>query len=350
MNERQPSTPGQRGAPEPLAALTRARPATLAGLAGRAGATNLQLLAVCVVVLVAMTLANPRFLTAYNFESMAFFLPELGILSIAMMIAMLTGGIDLSVVGVANLAAITAGLFFQRAGGAEAGPAVAATGVVLALTVGLTAGIINGVLIARLRITPILATLGSGQVFTGLAVVLTGGPAIVGFPAAWNAIGNGKVGPVPVPFVIFVAVCVGIWLLLSRTSFGLQLMLIGTNPRAAVFAGIRRARMLMYSYALTGFLAALAGIILSGRTNAAKSDYGSSYLLQAILIAVLGGTNPGGGRGNVMGVALALIALVMLSSGFQMMRVSNHLIDFIWGAILIVVLAANVLLGRLREN
>lgn len=312
------------------------------------GATNLQLLLVCFVVLIAMSFANPRFLNPYNFESMAFFLPELGILSIAVMIAMLTGGIDLSIVGIANLSAITAGLFFQKMGGAEAGLGVVLLGVAIALSVGLVAGLINGLLISRLRITPILATLGSGQVFTGLALVLTGGPAIVGFPAAWNAIGNSKLGPVPLPFVIFLAVCVGIWLLLTRTAFGLQLMLIGTNARAAVFAGINRGSMLVYSYALTGMLAAMAGIILSGRTNAAKSDYGASYLLQAVLIAVLGGTNPAGGRGNVLGVALAVISLVMLSSGFQMMRVSNHLIDFIWGAFLIVVLALNYLLSQRR--
>lgn len=327
--------------------MTQVKPSLATRLTGAAGgATNIQLLLVCFAVLIAMSLANPRFLNPYNFESMAFFLPELGILSIAVMIAMLTGGIDLSIVGIANLSAITAGLFFQRMGGAEAGFGTVLIGVAIALSVGLAAGLVNGLLISRLKITPILATLGTGQIFTGLALVLTGGPAIVGFPAAWNAIGNSKLGPLPLPFVIFIVVCVGVWLLLTRTSFGLQLMLIGTNARAAVFAGINRGRMLVYSYALTGVLAAMAGIILSGRTNAAKSDYGASYLLQAVLIAVLGGTNPAGGRGNVLGVALAVISLVMLSSGFQMMRVSNHLIDFIWGAFLIIVLALNYLLSQ----
>ncbi|AXC48999.1 ABC transporter permease [Paracoccus suum] len=328
----------------------RAAPGLGARLAGFGGNANLQLALVCILIMVVMTVMNPRFLTAYNFESMAFFLPELGILSIAMMIAMLTGGIDLSVVGIANLAGIVAGLWFQRSGGAEAGPAVVAVGVLLALAVGLVAGVLNGLLIARARITPILATLGSGQVFTGLALVLTGGPAIVGFPAAWNAIGNGHLGPVPVPFVIFVAICIAVWLLLTRSALGLNLMLIGTNPRAAVFAGVRRTQMLIYSYALTGMLAASAGILLSARTNAAKSDYGASYLLQAVLIAVLGGTNPAGGRGSVLGVALAVVSLVLLSSGFQMMRVSNHLIDFIWGATLIIVLAINVFVTRRRAG
>lgn len=114
------------------------------------GATNLQLLLVCIAVLITMSFANPRFLNAYNFESMAFFLPELGILSIAVMIAMLTGGIDLSIVGLANLSAIAAGLFFQRMGGAEAGIGTVLIGVAIALSVGLLGGLINGWLISRL--------------------------------------------------------------------------------------------------------------------------------------------------------------------------------------------------------
>lgn len=122
----------------------------------------------------------------------------------------------------------------------------------------------------------------------GLALVLTGGPAIVGFPDAWNWIGNGKMFGIAAPFLLFIAICIVVAILLTRTTLGINLMLIGTNPRAAVFAGIRKDRMILYSYMLTGVLASIAGIILSGRTNAAKSDYGASYLLQAVLIAVLG--------------------------------------------------------------
>lgn len=313
------------------------------------GNANLQLAIVCILVFAAMTAMNARFLTAYNFESMGFFMPELGILAIAMMIAMLTGGIDLSVIGVANLAGITAGLFFRHYAG-DLGPLAVPLGVIVALGVGLAAGALNGFLIARLGITPILATLGSGQVFVGLAMVLTGGPALTGFPAGWNAIGNAKLGPVPVPFVIFVVLSVAIWAALNRTAFGLNLMLIGTNAKAATFAGIRRARMIVLSYMLTGTMAAMAGILLSARTSSAKSDYGSSYLLQAVLIAVLGGTNPAGGKGSVLGVALAVTSLVMLSSGLRMMRVSDHMIDFVWGAFLIIVLALNYFANRRKEG
>ncbi|MFT0532385.1 ABC transporter permease [Castellaniella hirudinis] len=307
-----------------------------------------QLLVITVLVFVLMSWMNPdKFLSYYNFESISYIMPELGILSIAMMISMLTGGIDLSVVGIANLAGVTAGVYFHSAmvqSSQMSGPEAlfyTLGGLVLALLVGLAAGLLNGLLIAKLRITPILATLGTGQILIGLCLVLTGGPAIVGFPEAWSFIGNGKIFGMATPFVLFVLTCLIVGILLTRTTLGIHLMLIGTNPKAAVFAGIRKDRMILYSYMMTGVLAALAGVILSGRINAAKSDYGASYLLQAVLIAVLGGTNPAGGKGRVFGISIALLALMLLSSGFQMMRASNHLIDFIWGAFLILVIAIN---------
>ena len=312
----------------------------------------IQLVVITALVFIVMAALSPeKFLRYYNFESISFTLPELGLLSIAVMVAMLTGGIDLSVVGIANLAAVLAGtLFHHLAPGASAslGLGAVALGIVLALAIGLAAGALNGFLIARLRITPILATLGTSQIFTGFALVLTGGPAIVGFPAAWNYIGNGKVLGVAFPFLLFVVLASAIGFVLSRTAFGTRLLLIGTNPKAAIFAGLRTERILFQSYVLTGLLASIAGLILSGRTNAAKSDYGTSYLLQAVLVAVLGGTNPAGGRGSVLGVSIAVLALMLLSSGFQMLRFSNFLIDFIWGAFLLLVIAINVARNRRR--
>jgi len=118
-------------------------------------------------------------------------------------------------------------------------------------------------------------------------------------------------------------------------------MLIGTNAKAAVYSGIDKNSIILKSYMLTGFLSAITGIIMSGRTNAAKSDYGSSYVLQAVLVAVLAGTNPAGGYGTVFGVFIAVIGLMFLSSGLMIMRYSNFLVDFIWGAFLLVIMVVN---------
>lgn len=312
----------------------------------------MQLIMMTVLIFLIMTALSPdKFLRYYNFESITYLFPELGLLSIAMMVAMLTGGIDLSVVGIANLSGILSGVLFHyltRDLGLEESGLMVLVGVCLSLCVGLTAGMLNGFLITKFNITPILATLGTGQVFVGLALVLTGGPAIVGFPEAWAFLGNGKILGIAVPFLLFLLVASAVAFLLTRTTIGVNLMLIGSNPRAAVFAGLKKSRMIFYSYMLSGVLASMAGIILSGRTNAAKSDYGTSYLLQAVLIAVLGGTNPAGGKGSVAGVSIAVVALMLLSSGFQILRFSNHLIDFIWGAFLLLVIAINAFKNRTR--
>jgi simple sugar transport system permease protein len=302
----------------------------------------IQLLLITIVVFVVMAALSPeKFLRFYNFESISFVFPELGLLSIAILVAMLTGGIDLSIIGVANLAGVLAGVLFHLlAPGASAslGPVAVAGGVALALSVGVVAGAINGFLIAKLKVTPILATLGTSQVFAGLALVLTGGPAIVGFPAGWNIIGNGKIFGIAIPFLLFLALAAGVSFLLTRTAFGVRLMLIGANSKAAIFAGLETEKIVFRSYVLSGFLASVAGLILSGRTNAAKSDYGTSY--------VLGGANPAGGRGTVLGVSIAVLALMFLSSGFQILRFSNFLIDFVWGAFLLLVIAINVARNR----
>lgn len=307
----------------------------------------LQLIAITVLIFIVMSALNPgKFLRYYNFESIAFSFPELGLLSIAMMIAMLTGGIDLSVVGIANFTAILAGKLFQATlVGKDLPPSATLMyvilGIVIVLVVGTLAGMFNGFLITRVGITPILATMGTGQLFVGLSLVITGGPAIVGFPEMWSMIGNGKVLGVAVPCWIFLIIATFIAYILNKTSFGIKLMLIGTNAKAAIYSGIDKNSIILKSYMLTGFLSAITGIIMSGRTNAAKSDYGTSYVLQAVLVAVLAGTNPAGGYGTVFGVFIAVIGLMFLSSGLMIMRFSNFLVDFIWGAFLLVIMVVN---------
>jgi len=321
------------------------------------GADNnlLQLALLTLMIFALMTaLAPDKFLRPYNLLSITYVAPELGLLSIAMMVTMLSGGIDLSVIGIANLSGILAGIFYHADAGAR-GPELTAMaplsvlgGILIALATGVLGGAINGVLIARLRITPILATIGSGQIFTGAALVLTGGPAIVGYPDGWGFIGNGAVFGIAMPLLVFLLLAGFVALLLTRTAFGINLALIGTNPKAAVFAGLRLVRTVFFSYVLSGTLASVAGVILSGRTNAAKSDYGVSYLLQAVLIAVLGGSNPAGGRGSVAGIIMALLALMLLSSGMQLLRFSNFMVDLVWGAFLLASIALNALRTRVR--
>ncbi len=308
-----------------------------------------RLLLVTTTVFILMGVLNPgRFLTWRNVTSMGFQFPELGVFALAIMLSLITGGIDLSVIGVANLAGLAAAFILVRSDGQPC-PWCIPAAICAALLASVTCGLINGVLIGYLHITPILATLGTMQLFTGIAFVLTKGQAVAGYPETFQRLGNGAVFGVPLPLLIFLGCAAIVQVLLARTSLGLRLQLLGTNPVAAVYSGLRIRRLLLRTYALTGLLAGVAGLIVISRTNAAKADYGSSYLLQAVLVAILAGVDPKGGFGTVWGILLAVLALQSLSSGLNMLRfqpvigtyINNFTKEFTWGVLLLLVMALN---------
>jgi simple sugar transport system permease protein len=267
----------------------------------------------------------------------------LGVLSLAIMLSLITGGIDLSIISVANLAALAAAFVLARP---EATSFSVVPAVFLACVTSLACGLLNGWLIGYLRITPILATLGTMQLFTGIAFVLTKGHAVAGYPDAFGALGNGTLLHVPIPLVLFLTCASVIQILLSRTALGLRLCLMGTNPTAAVFAGLDVPRLQVKTYLLSALLAGIAGLIVIARTNSAKADYGTSYLLQAVLVAILAGVDPRGGFGSAWGILLAVLALQFLSSGLNLLRfhefagpyLNNFTKEFTWGALLLLVM------------
>ena len=312
----------------------------LASVEGR-----LALIAVAVFALMAL-LAGERFVSGANLTSMAFQFPEFAILALAIAVAMLTGGIDLSVVGTANLSSVAAALLMASV--ADAGTGTLLLACALALVIGLAAGLANGVLVASLGLPPILATLGTGLIFTGLAIAMTGGSAVMGLPAAAAWIGNGRVLGIPVPLIAFAVLALALGWLLSRTAFGLKVRMYGANPLAARYAAMDTGAVLLRVYALCGVLSSVAGLIVMSRANSAKADYGSSYLLLAVLIAVLGGVNPYGGYGRIVGVVLAVLSMQFLSSGLNLMQVTNFAREMIWGVLLIGVMLLNTLSQRRR--
>ena len=308
--------------------------------------SEFRLLIIACAVFVFMSILSPdRFLSGQNLTSMAFQFPEFAILALAMTITMMTGGIDLSVVGVANLSAVVAALILTQFAGPEmaTGQSLMWLGfaVAAALCIGAMAGLVNGSLVAFFGLPPILATLGSGLVFTGLAIAMTGGSAVMGFPGAVAWIGNESVFGVPVPLILFGLLAIGLHLLLTRTAFGLRVSMYGANPLAALYAAVDINRLLLKVYVIAGILASTAGLVIMSRANSAKADYGSSYLLLAVLIAVLGGVNPYGGYGRVVGVVLAVLSMQFLSSGLNMLQVSNFARELIWGVLLIFVMVIN---------
>ncbi len=291
-----------------------------------------------------------RFYTLINFQTMASQFPEFGLMALGVMLCMITGGIDLSPVGVANLTAILMAFLMKALVSAEGGlpgytiPLVFFLG---AVTGGLL-GALNGLLVSKARIPPILATLGMSELLAGVAIVLTNGNAVSKLPVDYALTINSKIGGlVPVQLVIFAVMALLIWFLLSRTTFGTKIYLLGTNAQAARYSGLNNGRLLMKTYMLSGVCAALGGLIMLANYNSARANYGGVYVLQCVLIVVLGGVSPTGGRGRISGVVLAIFLLRMLETGINRFpQISSYYISLIWGGVLLLVMVLDYFTNR----
>jgi simple sugar transport system permease protein len=323
----------------------------------RAYSDTLQLLGVLVVLFVFFAVTEERFLTVRSITSMGFQLPELGVLSLAMMITILTGGINLSVNATSNLAAVLAGFFMVRYipnGISEALVILyLAAALLIALAVGWVCGLFNGFLIGYIGVPPILATLATMTLYTGIAVGLTGGTTVTGFPQQLSVIGAQTLAGIPIPFFVFVVLAVLTHLLLYHTSFGFKARMLGSNPVASAFSGVDNRLVLMKVYIYSGLLSAVTGILIMGRTMSAAYEYGTTtYVLLTILIAVLANVNPGVGR--VLDVFIAVLILQILSTGFHMIlagvRGSSFFKDFAWGVLLLLIFIANYFIRGQRSQ
>jgi simple sugar transport system permease protein len=310
----------------------------------KTGAQLAMLLVINAALLVlGAAISGGSFLSLFNLQSMASQLPEIGLLAIGVMLAMCAGngGIDLSGIALANLSGVLSAVVVSSfLSSTESETAYSLMFILGAILTGFAGGVINGLLISKLNITPILCTLGTQMAFMGLAVVVSGGKAVtVGSPALLSSIGNDMFAGVPISFLIFIVAAGLIAAVLKFTPYGLWLMLMGTNQKAAVYAGFPKTGVLVATYALSGTLSAIAGIIIAARNVNVKFDYGSSYLLIAILIAVMAGVKPEGGYGRVICVVLSAIALQLMSSLLNFGGLSNFVRDFAWGLLLLTFLA-----------
>ncbi len=286
-----------------------------------------------------------KFYTLINFQTMASQFPEFGLMSLGIMVCMITGGIDLSTVGVANLVSICTATLMKAVATEENEIAVYVIPLcfVIAILMGAAAGAFNGFLVSKVRIPPILATLGTSELFTGIGIVITDGKAVSKLPRMYSSAINSKIfGLIPTQLVFFAVMAIVIWFLLMRTTYGTKIYMIGTSSKAAVFSGIRTNLLLVKTYMISGICAALGGMVMLANYNSARADYGTVYTLQCVLIVVLGGVNPNGGSGKVSGVVLAICLLQMLQTGINRFpQISSYYISLIWGGVLILVMVLN---------
>jgi simple sugar transport system permease protein len=320
----------------------------IAALAGNGTIATLAILLLALWAVFAILLGD-RFFSVNTLQSMAFQMPELGILSLAMMLALLSGGLNLSIIATANLAGLTIAFVLTRTIPGSEGMAwicwqvlAIASGFAVAALVGL----VNGFVIAYLGVSPILATLGTMTLCKGLAIGLTHGNVISGFPDPIVFIGNGTVFGVPFALIVLTLCALPVAIMLNATPFGAKIYMIGSNEKATRYSGVDTRAILLRLYVLSSLLAGVAAVVMLARFNSANAAYGESYLLVTILAAVLGGVDPFGGFGKVGGLMLALINLQVISSAFNLLNLSQFLTLAIWGGILIAVAAVPHLRGR----
>jgi len=266
------------------------------------------------------------------------------IMAIGMMLVIVTGGIDLSVVGVATMSSMTSAILLLRLIPAGASSTVQAMGILIVLVVlfvvGILAGLINGLLITRAHLPAMLATIGTSQMFIGIATIISGAQAVSRMPEVFvNAMTRTFFGVVPFSTVLFIIITIIMWAVMTKTTLGTKILMVGSNEKAARFSGLNNDSVIIKTYIISAVLASVAGLIMLGNYNSAKAGYGESYTLQCLLIAVLGGISPLGGKGSIGGVALSVITIQILSTMLNMFAFINSFIKpMIWGAVLILVL------------
>lgn len=294
------------------------------------------------LVIVAMVIyfssRSDVFLTVSNMQNLGRTLAAVALLTIGQAFVILLAEIDISVGAIVGLSTVTTALSVEQFG---------PIGLLAAPLTGALVGLVNGLIIATFLVHSVIVTIGTLTVARGIAFVWTGGQPVTGdFPRAFTWLGDGFIGPFPVPFVIAVIALAVAGIALRYTTLGPKLYATGGNEEAARLAGLNVNRIKIAAFVISGTLAGIAGMVLAARINSGQPNLGQGLELQAIAAAVVGGMALSGGRGTIFGVALGILVLTVLQNGLDITNVSSYLQQVISG---LVILAA-VIVDRLRDR
>ncbi|OZU87185.1 autoinducer 2 import system permease LsrD [Virgibacillus indicus] len=311
---------------------------------------NMALLIILLSEILIFGLINPRFwnisilLNSFNdFIGIA-------IIGFFVTLVMITGGIDISGGSIIGLTSVVVGILSQVVG------LNIWVALVLAILAGGLCGLLNGVLIAYGRVQAMVITLGGMLLYSGIAIVLVGlsgvsaYEGISGFSQGFSNIAYGTVFGIPNSVVLFVVMFVIAYILLHRTKYGRYIFLTGINQNAAEYSGINTKKVIASTYVLSGISAGVAGVMLTSYLGSARADFGGEYLMPILTVVVLGGTLITGGKGGVVGTALASIIVGFMQIGLQMGGVSTQYIGLATGSLLIISVAILGISPEFKNN
>lgn len=300
-----------------------------------------------IAMMIVFSILEPRFLSSVNLFNVMRQISITGLVAIGMTFVILTAGIDLSVGSLLALAGLAAAIVAK--GGIESrfsvGVETEAAGygwfaaMIVAILVGVAGGWLQGFTITRLKVPPFVVTLGGLSAFRGAALLIAGGGPISGFDQSYVWWGQGRIGPVPVPVIVFLLFAALAHIVLTYTRFGRRVYAVGGNEEAARLAGLPVRRVLVLVYTIVGFFAGLAGFILSARLNSSEAVAGIGYELTVIASVVIGGTSLFGGTGSVIGTVIGSILIGVLINGLVLLNVSPYVQQIIIGVIIVLAVA-----------
>nr|WP_157070235.1 ABC transporter permease [Aureimonas frigidaquae] len=296
------------------------------------------------VALAVLAFNNDRFFTAANLLNQGRLMTEVGLIAVPMTFVIVTGGIDLSVGSIMGLCAILVGVFWQWVG------IPLPLAMALCLIVGTLAGLVNGIIITRFRVPPLIATLATLALYRGLAEGISQAQSVRGYPDWFFVLGQGNVLGIPTQLWLFVVVAAIGFFVLQFTAFGRAVYAIGNNEAGAEFSGIDVVRTKVLIYAASGFVSALAALVFVSRVSTTRSDMGSGIELDVITAVVLGGTSIFGGRGLIVGTLLGLCLVQVLKNGLALSGVRGDGTIVIIGFVLIAAVLISNLLRRYSED
>lgn len=295
-----------------------------------------------IVLMALFAILEPRFLSSINLFNIMRQISITGLLAIGMTFVILTAGIDLSIGSLVAFAGLVAaaiakgGLqdrFTVGEDGIGYGVAAAAMG---AIAVGIAGGYLQGLAITKLKVPPFVVTLGGMSAFRGAALLFAAGGPISGFQPDFTWWGQGKIGPVPVPVIIFLLAAVLAHIVLRYTRYGRQVYAVGGNPEAARLSGLNVNRVITSVYVIMGFFAGLSAFVLAARLNSAEAVAGTGYELTVIASVVIGGTSLFGGSGTVFGTVIGAMLIGVLLNGLVLLNVSSYIQQIIIGVIIVL--------------
>jgi rhamnose transport system permease protein len=300
---------------------------------------------ILLVTLLVLATQSERFLTVDNLLNQGRLMTEVGLVALPMTLIIITGGIDLSVGSIMGLCAIMLGYGWKNLGL----PLELAIPFTLAL--GAVAGLVNGLVITRMRVPPLIATLATLALYRGLAEGISQARSVRGYPDWFFTLGQGEAWGVPTQLWLLATAVLLFGVALARTSFGRVLYVIGNNETAARFSGLAVDRTKLAIYTLSGLTAALAAWIFVSRVSTTRSDMGTGLELDVIAAVVLGGTSIFGGSGSILGTVLGVVLVQLLKNGLALTGVKGDATIVVIGAVLILsILITNLAQRRGRDG